>query len=288
MLLLVLALVLALGVGGGAFWYGWARYSTTPTVTGAIQAEAAATLEDAGFVVAYTDPVYDPDRRAGTVVATEPGGGARLLPGDTVTVTVSLGELLVPTVRGLDEDAAQDALLERQLEFGESIPRYSETVAEGTVLASKPKAGTALEAGTSVDLVVSQGRRPIPVGSWVDQPLDKVLRIFEQRGLEGEVVEELYDADVVTGNMLRQSPADGTLFRGDTVELVVSLGPELVEVPDTYLFGVEAAKQAMLDAGFEVEVEDAPGGFGQGFVTQSDPGFGSRAPLGSTITLSVV
>ncbi|MDO9454744.1 Stk1 family PASTA domain-containing Ser/Thr kinase [Nocardioides sp.] len=287
-LLLVLALVLALAVGGGAFWYGWARYTVAPTVLGQEQSAAVASLEDADLEVAYADAVYDPDLPAGSVVDADPPGGAQVLPGDTVTLTLSLGELLVPQVRGLDEDAAQDALLERQLEFGESVGRYSEKVAEGTVLASKPQAGTELEPGTTVDLVISRGRRPIEVGDWVGQPFERAEAALEDKGLVAKVSRRTYDDEVPEGNVVEQPLAVGPHYRGDVIEFVVSRGPELVEVPDVYLFGVEAAEDAMRGAGFDVAFEDAPGGFGLGYVSRSDPEFGSQAPRGSLVTLYVV
>ena len=62
----------------------------------------------------------------------------------------------MPTLRGLDEDAAQDALRDKQLEFGESTGRYSENVPAGTVHASRPAAGTELDSGDTVDLVRSR------------------------------------------------------------------------------------------------------------------------------------
>ncbi len=286
-LLLVLALLVALAIGGGAFWYGWARYTQAPTVLGQDQTAAVAALEDAGLDVAYDDPVYDAELPAGTVVTADPRGGAQVLPGDTVTLTLSLGELTVPKVRGLDEDAAQDALLDKQLEFGESTGRYDEKVPEGIVLASVPKAGTQLEPGSSVDLVLSLGRKPINVGNWVGRDYDEIAEIVKERGLVPEF-EEVFSDDVPDGSVVSQFPTSGKLFRGEVVSFVVSKGPQLVEVPNTYLFGVKAAEEAMRDAGFDVEVEDAPGGFGLGYVTRSDPGFGSEAPRGSTITLFVV
>jgi eukaryotic-like serine/threonine-protein kinase len=59
-------------------------------------------------------------------------------------------------------------------------------------------------------------------------------------------------------------------------------------VPNVYLFGTEAAEDAMTAAGFEVDFEDADGGFGLGYVVRADPGWGSSAPRGSTVTLYVV
>ena len=66
LVLLVLALVLALLVGGGAYWLGWARYTSTPGVLGMTQDDAQAKLEAAGLKVEYADPAYSetvPDGR---------------------------------------------------------------------------------------------------------------------------------------------------------------------------------------------------------------------------------
>ncbi|WP_340538664.1 Stk1 family PASTA domain-containing Ser/Thr kinase [Nocardioides sp. GXZ039] len=286
-LLLVLALVLALVVGGGAFWYGWARYTAAPSVTGQDRAAAVAAIEDAGLEVDFADPVYDSEVPEGSVVSADPGGGAKVLPGDTVTLTLSLGKLIVPKVRNLSEDEAQDALLEWQLKIGERIERYSETVEEGTALGTVPKAGAELSAGDTVQIVVSRGRRPINVGDWVGKPLDTAVKALEKRQLGYETSEE-YSSDVPEGHIISQDPSSGTLFRGDVVTLVVSQGPELVEMPKVTLFGIDAAEQAVRDAGLVPERVESDDYYGLGFVVRTDPDAGEMVPIGSTVRLFVV
>ncbi len=285
--LLVLALVVALAVGGGAFYLGYARYTTTPTVVGATQAAAEEALADADLEVGYADPVYASDVPKGQVVTADPGAGSRILPGETVTLTLSLGRLLVPKLRGLTEDAAQDALRGRQLEFGTSVPRYSETVEAGTVLGSRPAAGTELDSGDTVDLVVSRGRRPLDVGSWAGRPYGDARAALAKRGLDPVVADQVYDDEVPKGIVISHDPDGGTLFRGDEVSFVVSLGPELIEVPRVNLSGVDAATETLEAAGFQVEVEEAETYYGLGFVVRSDPEAGALAPKGSTITIFV-
>ncbi|WP_139981115.1 Stk1 family PASTA domain-containing Ser/Thr kinase [Nocardioides litoris] len=286
-LLLVLALVLALGVGGGAFWWGWARYSPAPTVVGDDRDAAVAALEAADLEVAFADPVYDGDAPAGEVVEASPRGGARVQAGDTVTLTLSLGELLVPTTRGLEEDAAQDLLLERQLQVGERVEVYSDRYPAGTVVGSTPRPDVEVDPGTVVVLKVSQGRKPIEVGSWVARSYEEAQQTLEDRGLR-VVADRVFDDQVPEGQVISQVPAGGTRYEGDTVRFTVSRGPQLVEVPKVYLFGVEAAEDAMREAGFETRREDSPGGFGLGYVVRTDPEWGQSAPRGSTITLFVV
>jgi len=289
LVLLLAALLVAGAIGGGAFWYGWARYATAPQVLGAEDATAVAALESAGLEVAYAEPAYDSEVPEGSVVSADPGGGARVLPGDTVTLTLSLGKLLVPQVRGLDEDAAQDALLAVQLEFGESKSRYNEQQPEGTVLRSVPDKGTELSPGDTVDLVLSKGRRPIKVGSWVGKDIDKATERLEKRDLVASVVSEEFDDDAPAGQVLSQSPAQGTLNKGDVVSLTVSKGPELIQVPDVARFGINAAINALEDAGFRTETKRNSVFYaGLGFAVSTDPEAGTMAPRGSLVTITVV
>jgi eukaryotic-like serine/threonine-protein kinase len=288
LVLLLAALLVAGAIGGGAFWYGWARYGAAPQVAGQDQAAAVAALDDAGLEVVFAEAAYHPEVPVGSVIRTEPRGGAQVLPGDTVTLTLSLGPLLVPKVRGLDEDAAQDELLAVQLEFGESRGRFNEKQPAGTVLASVPEVGTELSPGDTVDLVISKGRRPIEVGSWVGKDVDRAVERLERRDLVATVTEE-FDDTAPVGEVLAQSPTGGTLNKGDTVALTVSKGPDLVEVPDVIRFGIDAAVRALEDAGFTTETVRNDVFFaGLGFAVRTDPDPGSMAPRGSLVTITVV
>ena len=127
-LLLVLALLLAVAGGVGAYWFGVARYTTTPGVIGLAQAKAVDRLEDAGLTADVGTPAYSETVPAGEVVATDPDPGSRVLGEGTVTLTVSLGKERydVPDLAGKTEDQAQDALAEAHLSFGKSVERWNE------------------------------------------------------------------------------------------------------------------------------------------------------------------
>ena len=287
--LLVLALVLALLVGGGAYWLGWARYTTTPGVLGMTQAAAEEKLEDAGFKVEFADPAYSETVPEGSVVETDPSPGSRVLDNGTVAVTISLGKERydVPRLKGTTEDEAQDALLELNLEYDESIPRYSEKIDEGLVIRTNPRAGTTLKPGAAVDLIISRGRKPLKVGDWVGKDAENAISVLKARGLKVKVTEE-YSDTVPEGDVIDQDPTGGTLHKGDEVSLTVSLGPELIEVPSVWRMPVEQAEQLLEDAGFEVDVEQADPYLGFDLAVSTDPGSGELAPLGSTVTLFVI
>src|SRR3712207_9078904 len=75
--------------------------------------------------------------------------------------------------------------------------------------------------------------------------------LFRSRGLEVNR-ESAYSDTVDEGLVISQNPQTGTLFRGDAVTIVASLGPELVEVPQVRAVGVEEATRQLEAAGFLV------------------------------------
>lgn len=287
---LLLAVVILTGLGAGAWWFGWARYTSTPGVLGLQQAAAVDRLEAAGLGAEVADPAYSETVPEGEVIATEPEPGSRVLDDGTVVITLSLGpeRYDVPRLAGKSEDAAQDALLATRLGVGEAAERWSEKVPEGTVIATRPATGTTLRPDTAVSLVVSKGPRPRKVADLTGESLDRAERVLGRKGLEVEVTDEEFSDTVDEGDIISQDPTDGTLFKGDTVEVVVSQGPELVEVPGVIAQGVDSATEDLEAAGFEVEVRQDPSSIGLGFVFRMDPGAGDMAPRGSTITIYLI
>jgi serine/threonine-protein kinase len=291
LLAMVLVVLLVAGLAVGSWWFFDGRYTATPGVLGLTKTAAEEKLADAGLEVEYGDKAYSETVPAGRVVATDPAPGEQVLDGGTVTVTLSLGKERydVPKLKGMTEDEAQDALAQTHLAYGTTKERWSDTVPEGQVIASKPKAGTTLRPDAAVDLVVSKGPKPITLKDWIGKDADDALAWMESKGLEGKVVSEEYSDTVDAGDVISMDPPSGTtLHRGDDVRLVVSKGPELVDVPSVRGEGVDAARQTLEGLGFHVETREAPGSLGLGFVWSQDPEGGTRVPQGSTITLSLI
>ena len=113
---------------------------------------------------------FDKDRRLAetipvdTVVATDPGQGSRIAPGETVGLVLSLGpeRYDVPSIVGLTRDEAEAQLDELTLVPGEVTRRYNEEIEQGRVVSQDPAAGTEVRRAAEVSFVLSRGRRPIP------------------------------------------------------------------------------------------------------------------------------
>ncbi len=96
----------------------------------------------------------------GNVTHTDPAAGASVNPGQRVTVYVSKGlrTANVPVLVGLSQDAATAALTQAGLTLGAVTSHNDPGLAAGVVIAAAQPAGTAVPAGSAVDLVVATGR----------------------------------------------------------------------------------------------------------------------------------
>jgi len=287
--LLAVVLLLAMVAGAAGWYFGIGRYTYTPGVINLSQSQATERVEAAGLKLEVGGSQFSETVTAGSVISTDPTAGSKILEGGTISVVTSKGpeRYEVPTLRGMTEDAAQQALEDAQLSFGGSIERYNERVAEGVVLRSLPERGTELKPDAAVDLVVSLGPEPIDVPDFIGKNAEKAEADLTELGFK-VATRKQNNPEVPEGRVIAQSPREGTLFRGETVELLVSDGPEMVEVPKVNGAGRDEAIERMQDAGFQVRTENSALYVGLEYVVDTDPGQGSMAPLGSVITLFLV
>jgi beta-lactam-binding protein with PASTA domain len=288
-LLLALVLLLATVAGVAGWYYGMGRYTTTPGVINLSVEQARTKVEAAGLGFKVGDREYSETVTAGSVISTDPSPGTRILEDGTVEVTVSRGpeRYEVPVLRGMTLEEATAELERSNLAVGGVTERFHDSVAEGVVLRSDPTTGTEVKPDAAVDLVVSKGPRPIEVPDFTGKSAARAEQVLTELGLEVEVTRENSDT-VPEGDVISQNPSSGTLFRGDTVQLVASKGPLMVEVPAVQGVGVVEATQRLEAAGFQVQTTRSDVYVGLEFVVKSDPPQGTLAPQGSIVTLYLV
>ncbi|WP_460887848.1 Stk1 family PASTA domain-containing Ser/Thr kinase [Promicromonospora xylanilytica] len=120
---------------------------TVPEVAGLGADEATAALEAEAFDVERQER-FDEEAPAGTVLGTDPAGGAGAQQGDTVTVLVSKGpEGAVPDVVGMSVEDAQTALEEAG--YTVVVRGFGELFGDG-VTETEPAAGERLKQGGEV------------------------------------------------------------------------------------------------------------------------------------------
>jgi serine/threonine-protein kinase len=300
----VLAGVIALLVGIAAtiglyFGVGPGSLEQIPqNLAGMSKEDATAALTELGFKVDPTDGEIDsPTIAVGLVAQTAPGLGSRVAKGGTVQLLLSTGPKLipVPVFAGMSEDDAKDAIAKAPFTLNNTtIRQFDGSVPLGTVIDALDANGTTLTGVATygelqpVTLVVSLGPLPDVSGLSV---ADATAKLQEAGLVMGAVNEAEYSDDVPQGNVIRLQGGDGTtpVRLGDTVDIITSMGPELVEIPDVSGMLVKDAIASLEEAGFVVP--DA------GFtnqqknvykVVQTDPKIGSMAPKGSTVSITQI
>ncbi len=101
---------------------------------------------------------------ADTVISTDPIAGTKVAENTTITVYVSSGSQLtmVPNLLGMTEQQATDALTAAKLNLGTITQGQSATYPAGQVISSDPLANTQIAPGTTINLVISNGKVMVP------------------------------------------------------------------------------------------------------------------------------
>jgi serine/threonine-protein kinase len=286
---LLIVLLLTAMSGVGVWYYTKGRFTTTPALTSMSQAKAAEIAQESGLRIAFTKS-YSETVPKGDVIDTRPRPGGQILRGGQIDAVVSKGpeRYPMPKIIGLTEDEAKSALQNRHLAVGSVDAKYSDKVKKGLVLSASVDSGKHLKPNTAVDFVVSKGRKPITITNYEGKDADRAEHDLSKAGFVVDVSSQHSDT-VPSGSVISQSPDDGTGFKHDHITLIKSLGPELIEVPNVKSMGVLAAKKVLNEKGFKVRTSRSNIlWLGLGYVASTDPGAGSRAPKGSTITLNLV
>lgn len=293
---LVAGVVALLGLG--TWWYlaaGPGAYTRVPSVVGDTQAVALARLDDADLRHTLAEAFHD-DIAAGAVVRTDPGPGDAVRKDGVVEVTVSRGPDVVAVPDGLVGAMQADA--ERALEAADLTVAYDDaahddTAPEGAVLSATLPDGAAAEAGAQVRrgsevlLVLSAGPAPVTVTSVVGITVEDAQEQLAPDALTLEPTEAFSDT-VPAGRIIDQTPDAGAgAHRGDAVQVTVSKGPELVEMPNLVGKQFNDAKATLEGLGLTARRENVLGGIFGTVRSQSVEG-GASVPKGTEVVLQVV
>lgn len=283
-----LAAVLLVALGAGGFFL--AQQLRTPTHE--IPDLLGRQIDEIELIAEDNDWTLDEKktRRDGTepgeVVSTEPGAGERLAEGGTLVVVVSEGNSLTEVPTGVEDrplDEVATTFDEADLEFS-TTEVFDEEIVEGNVIGLDGDVATSLPKGEIVPLLVSKGPEPrevpeIPADA-VYADVEKLLKAVQ---LVAEPAEEFSD-DVAKGVVIRLSEEPGSeIARGSTVIVVVSKGPDVVEVPDLKGMSLDAAEAALEAAG--LVLGEFTGSGGNREVVASDPAAGESVPRGTAVNL---
>ena len=194
-----------------------------PHVNGLAQAAAEQKLEKAGFEVAV-EQVNSSSVEEGLVVFSEPRSGDSATHGSTVTIFVSQGPKLakVPVLVGTQRRVAVQQIRGRGLT--PSVSEEESSSPAGEVISQSPSAGTAVEPGSTVSIVVSSGKEEevAKVPNVIGQERREAVEAIRAAGLTPSVEEEETEVQGQVGRVIDQFPPPGReLEPGTTVTITV-------------------------------------------------------------------
>ena len=167
--------------------------------------------------------------------------------------------------------------------------RFDEEIAKGKIIESVPPGGGKVDAGGSVELIISKGpeRYTIPTITGLTPEAAQVA--ITKFPLIVGTITEVYNSEIPKGFVISTSPTSGSSVKRDTpVNLIVSKGIEQVALASYVGKSGEQALNELTEAGFDVESgyafsETTP----ELAVVSQNPAGGATANKGSKVSILI-
>ena len=267
-----------------------------PDLRGRTEEEAKKILNDMELGI-KVDPERQPSNQyeEGQIMAQDKEPGTEVDKNTTITVTISSGEeaktTTVPDVVNREESEAEQMIRDANLTVAHGEAQYDDNVAEGNVISSNPVAGTEIEEGQTVTIVVSLGQKPATVPDIRGMSAADAEAALSAEGLVGSASED-YSDTVEAGKVISQTvDPNSEVDKGTTVSYVVSLGPKTkyVTVPGLGGYTEEQARQRLTNAGLNVGTVDTAysSTVSKGYVISQTASAGSSVEEGTSVGFTV-
>jgi serine/threonine-protein kinase len=195
-----------------------------PGVAGLEQDAAIERLREAGFAPQLQ--TVNSDRvESGLVIRSDPSGGTTVTRGSPVTVFVSLGPKLaaVPVLVGVPRSVAVQRIRGRGLT--PSVSEEESSAPAGEVIRQSPSAGSRVEPGSTVEIVVSRGEEQVSIPNVIGRLRAEAVQALRDVGLVPSVQEQETDVSSQVGRVTDQFPPPGASVTGGT-EVTVIVGKQ--------------------------------------------------------------
>jgi serine/threonine-protein kinase len=169
---------------------------------------------------------------------------------------LNAGKISVPSLVGMSQGEAKNDLKNLGLNIQVVEEVFSEDVAKGKIIATKPGGGGKISPAGTVGLIVSKGQERIIVPTLNGLTPDVASGKISDLGLSVGQINESFDMKVAAGFVIGTDPKDGSeVRRKSIVNLIVSKGVEQLALPSYVGKGGEQALSELNDLGFDVNVK---------------------------------
>ena len=198
-------------------------------------------------------------------------------------------QIAVPSVVGMSEKEAANALTPLFLQERVERVEFSEDIPKGKIISSSPAGGGHLDKNGVVLLTISKGPERITVPSLVGLSLDAATQALAKARLKVGDSSQDYDGKVPEGFIARTDPAAGSPARPNSVvNIVISKGIQQVALTSFVGKSADQASADLTSAGFSV---NSTFGYSDtvapGYVISQTPDGSSPAAVGTVVNLVV-
>jgi len=169
---------------------------------------------------------------------------------------LNAGKISVPSLVGMSQGEAKNDLKDLGLSIQVVEEVFSEDVAKGKIIATKPGGGGKISPSGTVGLIVSKGQERIIVPTLNGLTPDVASGKISDLGLSVGQINESFDMKIAAGFVIGTDPKVGSeVRRKSIVNLIVSKGVEQLALPSYVGKGGEQALSELNDLGFDVNVK---------------------------------
>ncbi|MBT1170304.1 PASTA domain-containing protein [Bifidobacterium sp. SO4] len=281
--IVVLVVLSLIGSTAGWWWFaGPGSYWSVPqaedvtcaadesqcSLTGADWSTYESTLKALGIPY-ETKKQYSDDVAEGKIIATSVNGSDAFVnsriskrQNQKLTVTISRGVRMatIPTdITDANSDDGKSPLAALKkagftnIKHDSSKDEYSLDKPEGTLLTISPDPGTTAKHNAEVTVTLSKGPMPVSMPDIVGKTKDEMQAAFDELKLTANITEQ-YDDKVAAGDVISASQQAGAQLKwGDSVDVVISKGPETTVLPNVVGMKYDAAAAQLEKLGFTVK-----------------------------------
>lgn len=197
-------------------------------------------------------------------------------------------DIKVPDVSNLTVEEAKAKLIDANLEVSDVQQVKSDTVEEGKVVETNPKAGSSVKEKSKVVLKVSAGKDTVTIGDYVGKTFEAARDELRKLGITVEK-KDVYSDKVDSGKVVEQSIAKDqkVVAKNTKIVLSVSKGKEPVKVANLKGYTRAGIEEYARTNGLKLQITEENSSETEGTVIRQSPAEGVELNQGDTLTVVI-
>lgn len=209
------------------------NYVNMPSLLDVNEDVARKKIEELGLSANIIGRVYDDNIINGNVISQSIPSGTKVKKGAVVDLNISRGKELVtvPDIRGFDVQNVEQILKDKHLKINKRTTEKSDAP-KNQIIKQIPEAGTKVEKGSKIDIVLSTGpdETKVIVPNLIKLRQNLAISTIRDAGLIPGKISSEYSDIIPEGDVIYQSIEPSVeVEQGTTIDIVISIGKKPIK-----------------------------------------------------------